>query len=103
MQSVQLLLDAALLDKGSDSDNGGVGDHSASKMLLSSMRPVYGLLMSCQALSTDKTESGSAADKKKMNQELMKLAEVLLVKNYSRISNEKTKENLLPVLNNFLK
>ncbi len=56
-----------------------------------------------QALSTDKTESGSAADKKKMNQELLKLAEVLLVKNYSRIGNGTTKENLLPALKNFLK
>ncbi len=78
MQSVQLLLDAASLD--TSDDNGVGGDHSASKMVLSSMRPVYGLLMSCQALSTDKTDSGSAADKKKMNQELLKLAEVLLVR-----------------------
>lgn len=100
-QSVQLLLDAASLD--TSDDNGGVGDRSASKMVLSSMRPVYGLLMSCQALSTDKTESGSVANKKRMNQELMKLAEVLLVKNYSRIVNETTKENLLPILKNFLK
>lgn len=92
-QCIQMMMDVSSSDDLLNSEN----------QLLSSMRPVYGLLMSCNALAAlDRFES-SGTFTKKMNQELLKLAETLLVKNYTKISNEATKKNLLPVLETFLK
>lgn len=59
---------------------------------LSSMRPVYGLLMACRSNQPDESHR---------NNELLELAETLLIKNYSKIESE-SKKKLLQILENSL-
>jgi len=62
---------------------------------LSSMRPVYGLLMACRSNQPDSN------DERRLNNELLELAETLLVKNYSKIESE-SKRKLLQILDKSL-
>jgi tetratricopeptide (TPR) repeat protein len=68
---------------------------------LSTLRPVYGLLVTCNALASINKFDSTGSNTKKNNTELHKLAETLLVKNY--LKHQSCKKVLLPALENLLK